>query len=147
MHAHAFANAIDQSERDQIVHPQRELVIAVPLTDRTVAGDARPRIHRFRSHGLELGRRLGAFRERYGLTLDEVAAAVSAGDGTVVGAWERGISVPDGVRRQFVIDLLEGRRWRELRTGLVRDADMPLRWRDGVRSYRRASRERPRRAT
>ena len=66
--------------------------------DRGRKGDARPKTHRFRSHWLELGQRLRAFRERYGLTQDEVARAVEASEGTTVGQWENGVNVPDGIR-------------------------------------------------
>jgi DNA-binding XRE family transcriptional regulator len=91
-------------------HPGRELVITVPLPeDRGRHGDARPKVHRFRSHWLELGRRLRAFRARYGLTQDEVAAVVGAKDGTALAQWERGTHVPDGLRRERLTELLEGR--------------------------------------
>ena len=83
------------------------------------------------------------FRARYGLTQDEVAAAIGAADGSAVGAWERGLSIPDGVRRQNVIDLLRGRRWRELRAPLVEGGEMPGRWREAAQWYRRWSRECP----
>src|SRR5207245_2334089 len=91
--------------------------------------------------------RLRAFRERYGLTQDEVACAVGAGDGSAVGAWETGVNVPDGVRRQLLTGLLDGKRWRELRSTFVAGRGMPERWRAAVRWYRRASRERPPRET
>jgi Helix-turn-helix domain len=66
-------------------HAARELVLTAPLPeDRGRRGDARPRVHRFRSRWLELGRRLRAFRGRYGLTQAEVAAAVGAGPASTV---------------------------------------------------------------
>src|SRR6266508_4635070 len=99
MPAHAFANAIVGGFPDRNGQPQRELVVTVPLPeDRGRKGDARPKTHRFRSHWLELGQRLRAFRERYGLTQDEVARAVEASEGTTVGQWENGVNVPDGIR-------------------------------------------------
>ena len=92
-------------------HLGRELVITVPLPeDLGQRGDARPKVHRFRSHWLELGRRLRAFRARYGLTQDEVAAVVGAKDGTTLAQWERGTNVPESLRREQLIALLEGRR-------------------------------------
>ena len=71
----------------------RELVITVPLPEyRGRRGDARPRVHRFCSHWLELRRRLRAFRARYGLMQDEVAAVVGAADGSVVPQWVSGVA-------------------------------------------------------
>jgi DNA-binding XRE family transcriptional regulator len=108
--AHAFANAIAGSEQNQIDRPQREIVIVVPLSrDASVRGDSSCRAHLFRSAWFELGQGLRTFRSRYGLTQDEVAPAIGATDGSAVGAWEHGVSIPDGVRRQNVIDLF-GRR-------------------------------------
>ncbi len=59
------------------------MTVALP-EDRGRQGDARPKVHRFRSHWLELGRRLRAFRARYGLTQDEVAVVVGAKEGTAL---------------------------------------------------------------
>ena len=47
--------------------------------DRGRRGDSRPNVHRFRSHLVELGRRLRAFRARYGLTQAEVIRLLAAG--------------------------------------------------------------------
>ena len=58
-------------------------------------GDGRPKVHRFRSHWLELGCRRRDFRARYGLTQDEVAAVVGANDGMALAQWENGATVPD----------------------------------------------------
>ncbi len=125
------------------VHPGRELVITVPLPqDRGRQGDGRPKVHRFRSHWLELGRRLRTFRARYGLTQDEVARVVGASDGTALAQWENRVIVPDGLRRERLTELLEGRLWPELRTSIVCGDGMPSRWNQGVRWYRRAARER-----
>jgi transcriptional regulator with XRE-family HTH domain len=96
---------------------------------------------------LELGVRARAFRGRYGLTQDEVALAIGAAGGAAVGQWERGETVPDGVRRLHLMSLLDGRRWRELRGALVAGHGLPPHWRDATRWYRRASRERPPRET
>ena len=77
--AHASANTIVPYD------VAWELVLTVPLPeDRGRRGDARPKVHRFRSLLLELGRRLRMFRARYGLTQDEVARVVGASDGTAV---------------------------------------------------------------
>ncbi len=124
-------------------HPSRELVITVPLPeDRGRQGDARPKVHRFRSRCLELGRRLRAFRARYGLTQDEVATVVGANDGTALAQWESGATVPDGQRREWLSELLDGRLWPELRASLIGGDAMPSRWNQGTRWYRRASLER-----
>ena len=73
----------------------RELVLTVALPeDRGRRGDARPKVHRFRSHWAELGRRLRAFRARYGLTQAEVARAVGAEGHSTVALWENGARVP-----------------------------------------------------
>lgn len=110
--------------------------------DRGRQGDARPKVHRFRSQWLELGRRLRAFRARYGLTQDEVAPVVGANDGTALAQWENGVTVPDGIRRERLTDLLERRLWPELRASIIGEDGMPSRWNQGARWYRRASRER-----
>ncbi|HEY8884946.1 MAG TPA: helix-turn-helix domain-containing protein [Chloroflexota bacterium] len=124
-------------------HPGRELVLTVSLPgDKGKHGDGRPRAHRFRSHWLELGRRLRDFRARYGLTQGEIARVVGASDSTTVTLWESGTNVPDGVRRERLTDLLKGRLWRELREAHVDGTGMPARWNEAARWYRRASRER-----
>ena len=126
----------------------RELVITVPLPeDRGRRGDARPKIHRFRSQWVELGRRLRDFRARYGLTQTEVAAVVGAGDGSMVSQWESGATVPDGLRREQLTDLLAGRLWPALRAAALVGDGLPISWERGARWYRRASRERPARET
>ncbi len=64
----------------------RELVLTVPLPDdKGRRGDGRPKVHRFRSHWLELGRRLRDFRARYGVTQTEIARAIGAGDASTSG--------------------------------------------------------------
>src|SRR6266545_2497273 len=104
--AHAFANAIVGGLPDRERYPQRELVLTVPLPeDRGRRGDARPKVHRFRSYEVELG------------------------------------------RRQRVEALVAGRLWPELRAAVIAVPGMPARWAAAVRWYRRASRERARRAT
>jgi transcriptional regulator with XRE-family HTH domain len=120
----------------------------VPLPeDRGRQGDARPKTHRFRSLWLELGRQLRAFRERYGVTQDEVARAVEASDGSTVTQWENGVNVPDGIRRERVVELLAGKRWPALRSAALTGDGLPVSWDRGVRWYRRASRERRPRET
>ncbi|MGI8422898.1 MAG: helix-turn-helix domain-containing protein, partial [Chloroflexota bacterium] len=103
-------------------------------------------MHRFRSYDVELGRRLRAFRDQHGLTQAEVAGVVEAGPPTTVTQWENGVRVPEGGRRQLVEALVAGRLWPELRAAVVAAPGMPPRWAQAVRWYRRASRERPRRA-
>lgn len=123
--------------------PGRELVITVPFPeDKGRQGDARPKIHRFRSHWLELGPRLRALRVRYGLTQDEVAEVVGASDGTALAQWEICVTVPDGLRRARLSELLAGRLWPQLRASIIGGDGLPSRWNQGARWYRRASRER-----
>jgi transcriptional regulator with XRE-family HTH domain len=126
----------------------QEVVLFVPLPhDLGQAGDARPRVHRHRSLDLRLGRELQAFRVRYGLTQDEVARVVGASGAAAISQWETGDRVPDGLRRERLRELLDGRLWPELRTALLGDESFPVPWREAVRWYRRASREGPARAT
>jgi transcriptional regulator with XRE-family HTH domain len=135
--AHASANTIVPN------HVNRELVITVPLPDdKGRRGDGRPKVRRFRSHWLELGQRLVEFRARYGITQAETAVVVGAGNASTVAQWESGINVPEGIRRERLVDLLEGRLWRELRETLIPGDGMPSRWNEAARWYRRASRER-----
>jgi transcriptional regulator with XRE-family HTH domain len=123
-------------------------VLFVPLPrDLGQAGDGRPRVHRYRSLDLRLGRELEAFRARYGLTQDEVAQVVEASSAAATSQWESGRAVPDGLRRERLRELLDGRLWPELRTGLLGGESFPEPWREAVRWYRRASREVPARAT
>lgn len=123
---------------------RRELVITVALPeDRGRRGDGRPKVHRFRSHWVELGRRLRDFRARYRVTLAEVARAVGAAGPSAVAQWERGTNVPEGIRRERLIELVEGRRWTELRAAALSADGLPASWERGARWYRRASRERP----
>jgi transcriptional regulator with XRE-family HTH domain len=126
----------------------RELVITVPLPDdRGRSGDGRPKVRRFRSHWLELGRRLRDFRARYGVTQTEIARAIGAGDASTVAQWESGVNVPEGLRREHLIELLDGQRWPELRAAALAGDGLPAAWDRGARWYRRASRERRQRET
>jgi hypothetical protein len=59
----------------------------------------------------------------------------------VVAEWENGVSVPSGLRKRRLIELLEGKRWRVLREAVTAGGGMPQRWQHTVRRYRRASRE------
>lgn len=123
-------------------------MITVPLPDdKGRSGDGRPKVHRFRSHWLELGRRLVEFRARHAITQAEIAAAVDAGNASTVAQWESGVNVPEGIRRERLIELLEGRRWPELRAAAVVGDGLPAAWDRGARWYRRASRERRQRET
>jgi DNA-binding transcriptional regulator YiaG len=72
--------------------------------------DGRTKIQQFRSHWQELGSRLREYRSRYGLTQVEIARAVGAAGASSVAQWESGTTVPDGIRREHLVDLLEGRR-------------------------------------
>jgi transcriptional regulator with XRE-family HTH domain len=129
-------------------HVSRELIITVPLPDdKGLRGDGRSKVHRFRSHWLELGQRLRAFRARYGVTQEEIAAVVGACDGSAVSQWETATAVPDGQRRERLSDLLQGRAWPALRAAASAGEGLPASWARGVRWYRRASRERRARET
>ena len=139
-----FANTIEPH------HVARELVVAVPLPeDRGLRGDGRPHVRRFRSHQLELGERLAAFRTRYGVTQAEVARAVGARDHSAVSQWESGVNVPEGLLRERLIGLVEGRPWPGLRGAMLADTGngLPDPWGQAVRWYRWASRERRPRET
>src|ERR687886_2044085 len=128
--------------------PGREVVLFVPLPrDLGQAGDGRPCVHRYRSLDLRLGRELLAFRGRYGLTQDEAARVLGASGASTISQWEAGRAVPDGVRRERLRELLDGRLWPELRAALLGGESFPTPWREAVRWYRRASREVPARAT
>ncbi len=104
-------------------------------------------VHRFRSHWLELGRRLRDFRACYGVTQTEIARAIGAADASTVAQWESGVNVPDGLRREHLIELLDGQRWPELRAAALTGDGLPAAWDRGARWFRRASRERRPRET
>ena len=67
---------------------------------------------------------------------------IGARGATAVAQWESGAHIPDGLRRERLTALLEGRLWPEVRAALIAGDGMPSRWHQGVRWYRRASRER-----
>ena len=136
MPAHSLANTIVSA------HPSRELVITVRLPDdRGRHGDARPKVHRFRSHWLELGARLRAFRERFGLTQVEVAGLLGVTSPAVcqLGGGSGG---PPGIVGERLADLLEGSVWPEVRATLMEGEGLPRPGREAARWYRGASRER-----
>lgn len=116
--------------------------------DRGLRGDGRPKVCRFRSYNLDLGQRLAAFRARYGVTRAEVARVVRAREPSAVSLWESGTNVPKGMLRERLAELLDGRRWPELRAAMLGVATdgLPDSWDRAVRWYRRASRERGLRA-
>ena len=131
-------------------HTRRELVITVPLPeDAGLDSDGRPKVRRFRSRHLDLGVRLAAFGARYGVTQAEIARAVGARDHAAVSQWERGATVPEGMLRERLVALLDGRRRPELRAAMLGEDGgwLPTSWDRAVRWYRRASRERRHRAT
>jgi transcriptional regulator with XRE-family HTH domain len=133
--------AVREPEREQ------EVVLFIPLPhDLGQAGDGRPRVHRYRSLDLRLGRELQAFRARSGLTQDEVARVVGASS-AAISEWEASRKVPDGLRRERVRELLDGRLWPELRAALLGGESFPRPWREAVRWYRRAARDVPARVT
>ncbi len=108
--------------------------------DAGLVGNSDPRVHRFRTLGLQLGRQLRAFREAQGLTQADVAQIVGASNASAVSQWETGIAVPDGVRRRRVQELVRGELGSAVRAQVVRDGGFPEGWRQAVRWYRRASR-------
>lgn len=117
--------------------------------DKGLHGDGRPHVRRFRSYQLDLGQRLAAFRARYGITQAEVARAVGASGGPTVSLWESGGNVPNGMLRERLAELLDGRHWPELRAAMLTKPGegLPSSWDRAVRWYRRASRERRPRGT
>ena len=126
-------------------HVGRELVITVPVPDdRGLRGDGRPKARRFRSHWLELGERLREFRARYGygVTQAEIAVVVGASNASTVAQWESGLSVPEGIRRERLVAVLDGRCWPELQAATIVSDGLPEAWDRAARWYRRASRER-----
>ena len=60
----------------------------------------------------------------------------SARDVSTVAEWESGVNVPEGIRREYLIELLEGRRWRELRAAALAGDGLPAGWDQGARRYR-----------
>jgi len=119
--------------------------VALP-EDRGVRGGG-TRVRRFRSHLVELGTQLRDFRRRYGLTQGEVARVIGLGAKSAICRWEAGAAVPDGVPRERLKGLLEGRLWPELRAAAVTGPGLPESWEQAARWYRRASRERRLRET
>jgi DNA-binding XRE family transcriptional regulator len=105
-------------------------------------GDGKPKVHRFRSHLLELGPRLKAFRQEHDLTQAELAPVLGVRQPSTLCQWEKGAAVPRGAPRDRLIDLLDGKLLVELRQAMVQGTGMPDRWIRAVRWYRRASRER-----
>jgi hypothetical protein len=71
-----------------------------------------------------------------------VAAAVGASNKSAVSQWEAGVTVPDGARRERLVELLQGQLWPQVRAAVVAVPGLPPRWAEAVRWYRRASRER-----
>ena len=69
-----------------------------------------------------------------------MAAAIGAGNKSVVAEWENAVSVPIGMRKRRLIELLGGKRWKVLREAFTAGEGMPQRWKQAVRWYRRASR-------
>ena len=136
--AHACANAQVRDEAVRKSEPGQEVVLFVPLPhDLGQANDGRARVHRYPSLDLRLGRELLAFRTRYGLTQDEVARVVGTSSAATISQWEAGRKVPDGLRRERLRELLDGRLWPELRSVLLGSQDFPGSWLGAVRWYRR----------
>jgi len=58
----------------------------------------------------------------------------------VVAEWEKAVSVPSGLRKRRLIELFDGKCWKSLRATVVVSEDIPPRWQQAIRWYRRASR-------
>jgi transcriptional regulator with XRE-family HTH domain len=124
-------------------HLGRELILTIPLPeDRGLDGNGGPKVRRFRSFLLALGARLRAFRREHDLTQGAGDLALGLGDRTALTGWEKGTTVPDGIAREHLAALLDGRLWREVRQAIVVGEGMPQRWLGALRWYRRLSRER-----
>ncbi len=63
----------------------------------------------------------------------EIARAIGAGDASTVAQWESGVNVPEGLRREHLIELLDGQRWPELRAVAVVGDGLPVAWDRGAR--------------
>ena len=61
---------------------------------------------------------------------------MGAGNESTVCQWESGAHVPQGVCRERLLDLLDGRLWPDIRRAAVAGAGMPERWKQVVRWYR-----------
>ena len=127
----------------------RELIITLPLPEdvaRRMAG--RPRVRRYPPdhHARALGPRLREFRKRHGLTQEEVARVLGA-DRSAVAQWERGGTIPEGLLREDLADLLDGRRWPDLRAAMLGPGEdgLPEAWARaaGARDDRRGGGRRP----
>jgi DNA-binding XRE family transcriptional regulator len=138
MGAHVCANAQMSDfelDSDELC---REFVIKIPLPSERLRPDsACPKQHRYRAVDLALARRLQPFRAEHDLSQAEVAVAVGAGNKSVVAEWENDVSVPSGVRKRRLIELLDGKRWKTLREAATVVEGMPQRWQHAVRWYRR----------
>jgi DNA-binding transcriptional regulator YiaG len=120
----------------------REFVIVVPLPSERLRPDSTlQKQHRYRALDVALAASIEPFRTEHDITLAEVALAVGAAKPSVVSQWENGVNVPSGVRKRRLIELLEGKRWKVLREAVIDGKELPGRWRQAVRWYRRASRE------
>jgi len=72
--------------------PSREFVIVVPLpSERLRLDSTRPKQHRYRALDVALAGRLQSFRAEHELSQAEVAAAVGAGNKSVVAEWENAL--------------------------------------------------------
>lgn len=74
---------------------------------------------------------------------------MGAREPSAVSLWESGTNVPKKMLRELLVELLDGRRWPELRAAMlgVGNDRLPEPWDRAVRWYRRASRERRPRET
>ncbi|MDA8219891.1 MAG: helix-turn-helix transcriptional regulator [Dehalococcoidales bacterium] len=96
--------------------------------DNGLQGDGRPKVRRFRSRLLDLGQRLRQFRREHGLTQTIIARVVGVGSDATVSQWETGNRVPNGLPRERLVELLEGRLWHVLREVVVEGQGLPGRW-------------------
>jgi transcriptional regulator with XRE-family HTH domain len=100
--------------------PSREFVIMVPFpSERLRPASTLLKQHRYRALDIALAASIEPFRIEHDLTLAEVALAVGAANSSLVSQWENGITVPSGLRRRRLIELLEGKRWKLLRGAVI----------------------------
>jgi DNA-binding XRE family transcriptional regulator len=127
------ADANTQSEAVPHASDDDEYVLLVSLPNNAgLAGDRRPRTHRYRSLGLALGSQFRAFREAHELSEAEVAHVLEASRPSI-SRWEAGGSAPDGLRLDSLRQLLGGKLSTAIRGYVLRGDGLPVAWRDAVR--------------
>ena len=59
------------------------------------------------------------------MTQAEIAVVVGACNASKVAQWESGLSVPEGIRRERLVAVLDGRCWPELRAATIVSDGLP----------------------